>query len=91
VYQKETRSRARVEELRAKKERLIERKAELEERVSDLQTDKGVTKEIREKFDVVAEGEQVVVLVDSDASTTTPETKEENIVQRMWAAIVGFF
>lgn len=54
---------------------LHERKAQLQEKVDYLSADAGIEAEIRKHFDVVREGEQVVVILDED--TKDPSTTAE--------------
>jgi cell division protein FtsB len=43
---------------------LISRQADLEKKVEDLGTDSGIEKEIRERFPVAKQGEEVIMVVD---------------------------
>lgn len=92
VYKKEVQSRGNVGALVQEEEVLKERKIELEERVASLETETGKVKEIREKFDVVREGEQVVVLVDApDTATTTLQKEEKGLFGKMWESLKNIF
>jgi cell division protein FtsB len=44
---------------------LTERQSELESKISELETDSGVEKEIREKFPVAKPGEEVIMIVNN--------------------------
>lgn len=57
-------------EVEAKLQALELRKAELEAKVQYLSNDRGIEAEMRRNFDVARPGEQVVVILDNDASTT---------------------
>ncbi|GMQ95106.1 MAG: hypothetical protein BMS9Abin13_216 [Patescibacteria group bacterium] len=66
------------------------READLTERIEWLKTNQGIEMEIREKFGVVREGEEVVVIVDSSAN------KEENngkgaVVMGAWQKLLELF
>lgn len=53
--------------------RMNDRKRELAQTIDYLKTDQGVESELRSKFRVVKEGEEVAVIVgDDDATTTAP-------------------
>lgn len=73
----------------AEKERLVERKAELEADVLYLSNERGIEAEMRRQFDVAREGEQVVIIVDDEATaaTATPlstSTPNERPWYRFW-------
>lgn len=78
VYKKESVSRHKADELKVQVDELEERKEQLTLRVEDLETDKGKSREIREKFDVVREGERVAILIDPKEATTTEEAPEKS-------------
>jgi cell division protein FtsB len=51
---------------------LQERALLLESRVDHLRNERGIEEEIRERFDVVRDGEQVVVILEDESESTTP-------------------
>lgn len=51
---------------------LQERALLLESRVDHLRNERGIEEEIRERFDVVRDGEQVVVILEDESQSTTP-------------------
>lgn len=53
------------------------REENLKERIQMLTTERGVEEEIRNKFGLIKEGEEVVIIVEPPASTATGSTKEE--------------
>ncbi len=57
-------------EAQAKLTTLETRKADLEKKVQYLSNDRGIEAEMRRNFDVARPGEQVVIIVDKEASTT---------------------
>lgn len=69
-----------VEELRL-------REMELRSKIEALNTERGLEKEIRERFDVAKEGERVVVIVDPDNNWRAKKTGEAS----WWQSIVEFF
>ena len=66
---------------------LRERNSELEANIARLQTPTGVEQEIRSKFTVAKNGENMVVLVDGETSTTSTDSKEPSF----WQKLVGIF
>jgi cell division protein FtsB len=55
-------------------ESLSERQKVLEENIKKLQTENGTEVELRDKYHLVKEGEQMVVIVDEQANTSGPDT-----------------
>ena len=54
---------------------LQKQKDKLSASISDLKTENGVEENIREKFGLVKEGENVIIVVDDKNKIPTPETK----------------
>lgn len=81
-YAKENRERAEQE-----LHELTERREVLQEEITRLNTKRGLEEELRQKFDVGREGEQLVVLVDPPES----DTPQEEPRKTLWQRIVGFF
>jgi cell division protein FtsB len=71
VYAKERRSAAYLEREQGEYSRVMDRKKELAQAVDFLKTDQGVEAEIRSKFRVVKEGEEVAVIIGDEATTTS--------------------
>lgn len=70
---------AKLDEKRQKLESLQLRATALEADVEHLQNERGIEEELRGRFDVVKEGEQVVIIIDDESETPTqgaPETRE---------------
>ena len=57
-------------EAQEKLDTLTARKADLEKKVQYLSNDRGIEAEMRRNFDVARPGEQVVIIIDKEASTT---------------------
>ena len=91
VYQKESISSETVKALKEEEESLTKRKEELEMKVESLQTDKGIAREVREKFDVVKEGEYVAILIDPKATTTEVVEEEKGFFEKMWGSLTDMF
>ncbi len=89
VSQKE--SETRLEVVRAEKQ-----KAELQGRYSairdssdQLKSSAGIEAEIRSKFDVVKEGEGVIVIVDKDLPVI--EEDKRGALKKFWDSVIGVF
>jgi len=66
---------------------LYEREEALQEELTRLGTQRGLEEEIRQKFDVGREGEQLIVLVDALEPAEVVEFREPTV----WEKIVEFF
>ena len=83
VYEKSNDSYALKMEAEAKLEELQKRESELRADIANLRSEKGVEAELRERYDLAAEGEGVVVIVDPPSATKEPrQTKMQQI--RNW-------
>ena len=65
---------------------LNEREAALQEEMTRLNTPRGLEEEIRQKFDVGREGEQLIVLVDAPEPEPVVDVSEPSI----WERLVNF-
>jgi len=72
VFQKERQSRKNVEEVESGLMAAKQRELELSTNIEKLNTPQGVEREIREKFSVKKAGEDVVLVIDSNATTSSP-------------------
>ncbi len=72
---------------RLEKEELENRISELEKDIDNLQTDRGLEGEIRDKFGVAKSGEEVIILVD-ERETSTDEVRGR---KGFWNVILGWF
>lgn len=82
VYQKEKIARENRDAVEAKLLALEEKKITLDEALERLGTERGIEEEIREKFRVVKEGEQLVILLDENETATVRDAY--NIDPRPW-------
>ena len=73
VYQKSQESHVLKIEAQAKLDDLKKREFELRSDISNLRSDRGVEAELRERYDLAAEGEGVVVIVDPPAPPPEPK------------------
>jgi len=67
---------------------LKKRGANIEEEIQDLSTERGIDREIREKFRVVKEGEGMIMLIDSPESYTASSTNED---KSLWSRVMDLF
>ena len=58
---------------------LEERRLELQNKVDSLETESGVDRQIRERFPVAKEGEEVIMIIDNNASNQQEEEISDNI------------
>jgi len=70
---------------------LKEREEYLSLKIEKLKTERGIEEEVREKFGVVREGEEVVIVVDSDIENE--KYKKQNIFnpQGLWQKFLSIF
>lgn len=76
MYERLTVEREMATKLEARNAELVElknRAATLEAKVDHLNDDRGIEEEIRGRFDVAKEGEQVVIILDDNEATATPD------------------
>jgi cell division protein FtsB len=70
VYQKSRETQENIRKARAELETLRGRKRFLESEIERLSSERGLEEEIRKRFPVVKEGEEVAVIVDEQEETT---------------------
>jgi cell division protein FtsB len=68
---------------------LAEREAVIVAQIGQLKTDDGLEKEIREKFNVAREGEQMLVLLEEEKKKEKYTEVEEN--PSLWSKVKNFF
>lgn len=86
VYQKSSYAKENRDRAEQELEQLNEREEALSIELTRLETPRGLEEEIRHKFDVGKEGEQLLVLVDAPEPVVLPKITEANI----WQKIVRF-
>ncbi len=89
VYQKEQASRIEMERILKQKNDLEVRLETMNQHNAQLKTQTGIEAEIRHKFDVVKEGEGVVIIVDKDIPII--EEDKRSIVKKFWDSVVHVF
>ncbi len=73
VYEKSKEARVLKTEAQAKLVELQKRELELRADIADLRSDRGVEAELRERYDLAAEGERVVVIVEPPPQEPEPQ------------------
>jgi cell division protein FtsB len=89
VYEKERESRTEVERIAKQKAELQQRYDFIQEKSDHLKSTDGIEAEIRSKFDVVKEGEGLIVIVDKNV--TTIEEDRRGVLKKFWDSVVGVF
>lgn len=87
VYKRERYSNENLEALKAKKENLLARADNLSEEIENLKTDRGKEEALREKFNVVKSGEEVIALVEPKEIATSTDEQGKTF----WAYIKSWF
>ena len=90
MYQKEKQSRQNMIEVENKLANAKLRQAELENNLNRLNSPDGVENEIRTKYNVKKAGEEVVLVVESQA-TSTPTVREKGFWSKISDWISGIF
>lgn len=86
ALEKELETRATWKERAAVLSELEGRETELEAEIERLKTEKGIEAEIRSKFEVAKEGEEVIVIVEPPEEENTIRLLEE---KGFWARLFG--
>ena len=73
VYQKYSLSKNRLENSQADLAVLEEKKENIENKIEKIQTDTGIEKEVRSKFDVAREGEKLIIIVEDEVKVDEQE------------------
>lgn len=91
VYQKyrEAAEKTTIAETQLKK--LEERELQLSASLASLKTSHGVEKELREKFGVVKDGEEMILIIDAEKNGQNAPVGSGNAVSRAWRAVLDFF
>lgn len=72
VYLKHSQSQDKVDELSEQIQDFEKRKIYLEEQISDISSEYGVEKELREKFNIAKDGEEVIIILDDEGNEKEP-------------------
>lgn len=91
VMEKNIESKKNVVLLEKQLEEARNKNADLTKKISILNTDEGVESEIRQKFSVSKEGEQVAVIVDPKVSLEEPPSPKKGFWGQMGGWFFGLF
>lgn len=91
VYKKYAESKNNISGLQDRYASSQDRKVDLDGRIEYLHSERGVEEEIREKFNVAKDGEQVIVIVDQKPQEDGVVETNENPIRRFWSTIFDFF
>lgn len=86
VYQQARQTRINKDRQSTHLRELEGRESALQEEIDRLNTERGVEAEIRQKYEVAREGEQVIVIVDTPDTANSAGGKETG---GFWSAFVG--
>ena len=78
AYNKSRLAREKMQEAEAEYVKLTDQKQKLSTELANANTDYGVEKALREKFNVVKEGERIIMLVDEEQVASSAEVVGEN-------------
>jgi cell division protein FtsB len=87
VFKKRQESAERIVSLEKKITSLEVRNEDLKDYIERLDTREGIDEEIKEKFSVTKEGEEVAVIVDPRTTGTTTEEADLHWYKRWWNAV----
>lgn len=76
-----------LKEKQLKKEE--EKNRELSQKIVEIQTEEGIEKQLREKFQIKKEGEEVVVFVNPKINNSEEEESGKNFISRLVKWIFG--
>jgi cell division protein FtsB len=79
IYQKARLSERKLNLAEREQATLEAKKESIEYKIDRLNTETGIEEEIRSKFDVVRDGEQIVVIVNPKDTATTTEAKPTGV------------
>lgn len=91
VYKKYSESRNNIVGLEEKYEMSMDRKEKLEGDIEWLSSERGIEEEIRDKFNVVKEGEEVVVIVNDDSIVEEEGVEESGFFTDIWESFREIF
>lgn len=89
TFFKERDSRVEADRVMKEKIELEKRYQVMSEQSEALKSDIGIESEIRGKFDVVKQGEGVIIIVEKDAPNI--EADKRGVLRRFWDGVRGVF
>lgn len=91
VYQKYMEAAEKTAIAKTQLKKLEERELQLSASLASLKTSQGVEKELREKFGVVKDGEEMILIIDAEKNGQNTPVGSGNAVSRAWRAVLDFF
>ena len=91
VYKKVCDTKENVAVVAKTYDKLKDREDELMVKIRSLETPLGVEAEIREKFGLVKEGEEVVMVIDAPEEDTENENSDDSESKTLWEKFKGWF
>ena len=88
LFEKSQDARIAAESVQREYEELVVREAALKESLARLESSDGVESEIRQKFGVVKEGEEVVIVLPEDTTNAKQGMEKE---EGWWQKFLSFF
>jgi len=88
VFLKNNETRENLNETKSELSDLKKREVDLESEISRLNTEKGIDEEIRTKFRVVKEGEEMIMIIDSPEVSSTSRAVEK---ESLWSKVMKLF
>jgi len=89
MYQKYKESKELKDRALVQLQELEKREKNLTENIENLQTERGIEEELRKRFGIVKEGEEVVIVIDNPESETNKQINEEN--KSLWSNFLRIF
>ena len=88
MYKKERDTRLKRIEQKGILDELKTREASLSEEIERLSTERGIEEEVRSKFEVGREGEEVIIIVDNPENDGVSEIEKK---KTFWQKVFGWF
>lgn len=89
VYAKERESQGEIDRILTQKSELQKRYENITEQSDALKSNTGVESEIRNKFDVVKQGEGVIVIVEKEMLVIQEDNR--SVLKKFWDSVKGVF
>ena len=90
IYKKSKQSKETLAVAQLEFDKLKEREESIEKKIGRLGTETGLEEEIRSKFDVAKEGEQIIVIVDNDDLPPVVEDKP-GVIKGFFTTVKSWF
>lgn len=90
IWKKSKQSQHTLEVAQSELDRLKEREGSIEKRIERLGTETGIEEEIRSKFDVVKEGENIIVIIEDEELPPVIEEKP-GVIKGIFTTVKSWF